>query len=219
MSNLIVWVIPKIDFIEHYPTEEFLHKGVWSLFGNLKSERPFIFRSVQGRDVIMVIVRSSIPLKNVPPVGTVKTVQEGLPKKDTMYKLSLRANPIVDKAINGKGKRIPLIKDEDIEAWAIRLLTNNGFSVITSNNGCPIIKNTPPVKKYMHDRGDFYISTSDINAIVKISDIDKAVHAFTIGIGKERSFGYGMISLLPLSIAEECLLDDSSDNENQEDND
>jgi CRISPR-associated protein Cas6/Cse3/CasE subtype I-E len=216
MNKKIIWVISNIDFISNYPTEDAIHKGVWSLFGDHKSNRPYIFRVVQGKKITVVAIRSSINPEKNPTVGTIKVMEEIPLKEDTLYTLTVIANPIVEKVINGKGKRIPLIKQEDIEAWALKRLGDGGFTFCTSSNGKPIISCTPPVRKYMKEKGNFYFVTSNIQAVVKISDIDKANKTVMQGIGKEKAFGCGMINLV---LADSSYLSSGFLNENNEEND
>jgi CRISPR-associated protein Cas6/Cse3/CasE subtype I-E len=216
MSKKIIWVIPNIEFISSYPTEEDIHKGVWSLFGNHRSNRPYIFRVVHGKKITVVAIRSSIAPQKVPKIGTIEVMEEIPLKESIPYTLSVIANPVVEKVINGKGKRIPLVKQEDIEAWAIKRLSEGGFTFCTSNNGKPIISCTPTVRKYMKERGNFYFVTSDIQAVVKISDKERANKTITQGIGKEKAFGCGMLNLVP---ADPSYLFSGFSDENNEEND
>jgi CRISPR-associated protein Cas6/Cse3/CasE subtype I-E len=198
MSKLILWVIPNLDFITHYSSEEKIHKGVWSLFADHKSKRPYIFRVVTGKKITVVSIRSSIAPEKVPAVGTIEVMEESALKTDTLYALSVTVNPIVEKTIDGKSKRIPLVTPESIAAWTTTRLEKNGFSVQASATGVPAITCSPAIRKYMIDRGNFYITTSNVQAIVSVQDLDKAERIFAQGIGKEKAFGCGMLSLVPV---------------------
>jgi len=216
MNKLILWVIPNDDFLAHYSSEEKMHKGVWSLFANHNSKRPYIFRVVHGKKITVVSIRSSIAPEKAPIVGSIEIGDEKALQKDAAYSLSVIVNPIIEKTIDGKSKRIPLIKPEDIEAWALKRLESNGLSVKRSGNGKPVMTCAPAVRKYMDDRGKFYITTSNVQAVVKVCDVEKAERIFSQGIGKERAFGCGMINLVPVNDSSVFL---NFSDENNEEND
>jgi len=212
MSKIIIWIISNTDFISHYPTEYSIHKGVWSLFGNHHSNRPFIYRVVSGKKITVIAIRSSIEPEKSPITGTLKVREEGTLQQGGTYKLSSTLNPIVEKAINGKGTRVPLANSVDIETWAVSKLEANGFTVLKTSNDKPAIICTPPTRKYMNGRGNFYIVTSNIQTVVKVSDVRKASEAFLKGVGKEKSFGCGMLNLVPMS-STDFISEDEEEND------
>jgi len=63
----------------------------------------------------------------------------------------------------------------------------------------------------MIDRGNFYITTSNVQAIVSVQDIEKAERIFAQGIGKEKAFGCGMLSLVPVGDMRQSVSDESDE--------
>ncbi|HCL57918.1 MAG TPA: type I-E CRISPR-associated protein Cas6/Cse3/CasE [Spirochaetia bacterium] len=121
----------------------------------------------------------------------------------TLYRFDLRANPTKKiKSFNEKGeekkngKRIALLKEEDLLQWLNRKAEANGFEVI--QNPKPEIE--PPVQNaFFKDksfRGSHFGAV--FKGILKVKDPALFKKAFLEGIGSAKSFGFGMLLLQPV---------------------
>jgi len=94
------------------------------------------------------------------------------------------------------GKRIALLKEEDLLQWLNRKAEANGFEVI--QNPKPEIE--PPVQNaFFKDksfRGSHFGAV--FKGILKVKDPALFKKAFLEGIGSAKSFGFGMLLLQPV---------------------
>jgi CRISPR-associated protein Cas6/Cse3/CasE subtype I-E len=170
------------------------HQIVWTLFGDKKSERSFLYRVMPLKSSIVTLIRSSYPVIKNPITGKFYSKVFNIALNKGKYQLSATLNPIVEKSRMLQGKnnsaRVPLIHEQDIKEWLTNLLNKNGLKINT-------VKITPVYNNYSRIKRAT-ISTCNVLGVVEIFDELKALEAFEKGIGKERSFGYGMLCLIPL---------------------
>lgn len=171
-----------------------VHQAVWALFGDKKSERNFLYRVLPQKNSVIILIRSSYPIKTNPTIGTFFNKVFYMKLNKGKYQLSATLNPVVEKSRMLQGKnnsaRVPLIHEQDIKEWLTNLLNKNGLKINT-------VKITPVYNNYSRIKRAT-ISTCNIFGVIEIFDELKALEAFEKGIGKERSFGYGMLCLIPL---------------------
>jgi CRISPR-associated protein Cas6/Cse3/CasE subtype I-E len=171
-----------------------IHQVIWTFFGDKKSERNFLYRIMPLKTSVVILIRSSYPIITNPISGRIlsKVLNTALPKGN--YQLSATFNPIVEKSRLSQGKsnstRVPLIHEQEIKKWLTNLLDKKGVK-IKKIGISPVFNNYSRIKKTT-------ISTCNVLGVVEIFDETKALDAFEKGIGKERSFGYGMLCLTPL---------------------
>lgn len=205
--NLIIWSLPIREYLSSYYSCDRIKSGICSLFEQDYDSRPFVYRVLVGRAKVFVAIRTTESPIGEPPVGSLSVREEHLPAQGEKYDLSMLSNPIVQKAKDGKSKRVPLIKKEDIEEWFVRSLDRNGFGVEKQEDGSLWVSSSACSRNEAVS-GEWYINTCTVKARVFVKDETKAVEAFKRGIGKERKYGYGMLCLMP------CTSTDSTDEEN-----
>jgi CRISPR-associated protein Cas6/Cse3/CasE, subtype I-E/ECOLI len=171
-----------------------IHQAIWALFGNRKSERKFLYRVLSQKNTVTVLIRSFYPITITPTTGKIYSKILNAVLIKGRYQLSATLNPIIEKSRVSQGKnnsaRVPLIHEQDIKKWLSNLLDKKGFKTEK-------IETTPVYNSYSRIK-KATISTCNALGIVEIFDELKALEAFENGIGKERSFGYGMLCLTSL---------------------
>jgi CRISPR system Cascade subunit CasE len=172
----------------------FVHMAVWDLFGNKNSERKFLYRVNNGVNDTVILIQSLYPVIVAPKIGNIqcKIISTNLPTGD--YQIRATLNPVVDKSRVKEGKlnsaHVPIVKEEDVLRWCANRIEKNGFKVKR-------LGVSPVIKNYSKTKGATVCTTSVVG-VVSVSDVLTAQKAYVEGIGKERSFGCGMLCLVPL---------------------
>ena len=200
---LYKWILTPEESAHLFKDDLYLvHQEVWKMFGEGTALRPFLYRAV-GPDIL---VQSSSLVVHPPQVGTLlgKEIPESL---EGMYRLTATLNPVVDKSRMSEGKknsaRVPLGKEADILAWAADRLLKNGLSLKS-------LLVSPHTRRTSRLKG-ITVSTVEVTGVVLVTDPVKAVQALMNGIGKEKSFGCGMLCL--------TKIDGTSSDESEESDD
>lgn len=200
------WDLTIENFSEIYRNDFYnMHKIIWSLFGNKKSKRKFLYRILYHRDSISIIIQSTYPIAEKPHIGDFfeKNIEFNI-NKGEIFKVSSTLNPVVEKSRMDQGKknstRVPLTDINDIKKWAIRLFEKRGFK-------CRSLNISPP-RKEISKLKKATMSISDINGVFEIIDEQKAFEAFVNGVGKCKYAGCGLLFLTPLN---ETLLSDHNE--------
>nr|MCU0780893.1 type I-E CRISPR-associated protein Cas6/Cse3/CasE [Akkermansiaceae bacterium] len=116
------------------------------------------------------------------------------------FRFSLLANPTkkIKSATNAKnGRRVPLVKREDLLAWLERKASQHGFRITT-----PQIRTVPRPRqsfvKASENRAGVHTAT-EFTGILEVTDPAAFRAAFACGIGSAKAFGFGMLCLAPMS--------------------
>ena len=125
----------------------------------------------------------------------VKSLPEGF-LDHPRYRFQIVVNPVKfhrdqdsSDGVRGPGRRIPLVYDEDIEAWFLRRAVVNGFRAqITSIDQ----KGSDAFKK---DGVWVRFNRARISGLISVVDQERFQKAFFVGIGKGRAFGFGFLQL------------------------
>ena len=139
------------------------------------------------------------------------------------YAFDLCANPvktIVQRGPNGEpllrpngkrknGKRIPLVKHDELRAWIERkgrvrcrdqitgLNVPGGFSIV---DGKPL-EISPMVENYFRKSGhSAYHGGVQFRGTLEVTERDRFIETYQSGIGSAKSFGFGLLLLAPINL-------------------
>jgi len=128
--------------------------------------------------------------------------------KNRLLKFNLRANPtkkIDTKSVGGEkrnGRRVPLIKQEDLVEWINRKANDSGFEIIdvfAYTKSDVIAKQTKGIKTTQSDGQTIVHKLTfqgvNFSGTLKITDPEKFMDAIKKGIGQGKSFGMGLLLL------------------------
>ena len=119
-----------------------------------------------------------------------------------VFRFKLTANPTrtISVDVNGvrKDKRVGLEKEEDQKAWLIRQGTQHGFEI----QGGQIRVQESGAEDFIKPCGTrvTYISATFIGEL-KVTDAEKFKAALLSGIGREKAYGCGLLTILPVKAA------------------
>ncbi|MBU0569077.1 type I-E CRISPR-associated protein Cas6/Cse3/CasE [bacterium] len=130
------------------------------------------------------------------------------------YVFDLRANPIKTtwRGPNGealsRGKRIPLVKPEELRAWLVRKGkvrcrdkkgedVPGGFRIVEEKP----LEISPMVENHFRKKGQTgYHGGVQFRGILKVTDREKFIETYQSGIGSAKSFGFGLLLLAPINL-------------------
>lgn len=127
------------------------------------------------------------------------------------YIFDLKANPtraIIDKTSNGepftnergkmkRGKRVPLVKREDLQAWLEKKAQLGGFKIVEN---VPLDIG-PMVEAYFSkDKHKGYHGSVRFRGVLQVTDRELFKKTYCTGIGSAKAFGYGLLLLAPISL-------------------
>jgi len=141
------------------------------------------------------------------------------------YAFDLRANPV--RALiqvgpdggpillpNGKrkrGKRVPLVKPEELRAWLIRkgevrcrdratgADVPGGFKIVETNKVS--LEITPMTKHHFRKKEQSaYHGGVQFRGILEVTDQKRFIDSYRSGIGSAKSFGFGLLLLAPIKM-------------------
>jgi len=138
------------------------------------------------------------------------------------YAFDLRANPVktlVQRGPNGEtlfgpkgkrkhGKRVPLVKPEELRAWLIRkgevrCREDTGFDV---PGGFRIVEErpleiSPMVENHFRKKGQpAYHGGVQFRGILEVTDPARFIESYQTGIGSAKGFGFGLLLLAPVNL-------------------
>ena len=129
------------------------------------------------------------------------------------YAFDLRANPVktlVQRLPNGKrkhGKRVPLVKHDELRAWLIRkgkVRCRDKDTGLDVPGGFRIVENKPleisPMVEhhFRKKRQSGYHGGVQFRGTLEVTDQEKFVETYQSGIGSAKSFGFGLLLLSPI---------------------
>lgn len=181
-----------------------IHRALWKLFPSVPdADRDFLFRveraGQQSAEVLMQSLREPIAA----------TIREARLLASKAYPLSLGegqrlrfkllANPV--KTINDEGGRVkadgeikkcrvPLIRDEDLQAWLVRKLAG-----VVSIEAVEVEKGLPLHFRKGKERRAGKIQPVCFQGVLTVSDQTELENLVKRGIGPGKAFGCGMMSL------------------------
>jgi len=163
-----------------------MHRTVLSGFGK---DPKVLYRLEVG---YLLILSSKKPSYNVDYFEDVETKKYNMQyKKDQSLAFRMRCNAV--KRSKDTGKYYPVIEEDKLKVWLDKRATDNGFEVVRLVSSCE-----DPEISYKKI-GDKEIKQTHhsvlMNGIIKIIDEEKFIHALQSGIGRARSYGFGLLSV------------------------
>ena len=116
------------------------------------------------------------------------------------YYFDLKANPtkrLPEKAKDKKlGKRVPLIKKEDLADWLTRKGEAGGFRIVddVSLDIGPMVQN-----HFRKDEHRGYHGGVQFRGALEVTDRERFKETYNKGIGSAKGFGFGLLLLAPAS--------------------
>ncbi len=165
------------------------HRFIWSLFNSDK--RDFIFR-VKPKSKGWEILIFSKEAPNAPDWATDKNfhsieMSNKFFEYDN-YHFNMVANPVWTE----DGKKHPIMGEKDLTNWITKKGNKHGFSIsqveVLSQRGIPFDKK---------GNGGIH-NVVEFSGILTVTDHDKFFNAVKTGIGPAKSFGYGMMQVIPI---------------------
>jgi len=118
------------------------------------------------------------------------------------WRFRLRANPIKSLSQPGaRSKRVPLITETDQLAWLIRQgKERGGFEIPTNRMEVPeVIIRSRGSDEFRRQNATVTLGTVVFDGILHVTDPEQLRTALTSGIGHGKAYGYGLLTLAPLS--------------------
>jgi CRISPR system Cascade subunit CasE len=177
------------------------HQLVWDAFpGRAEEPRDFLTRvdrNERERQVRLLVVSPRPPVRPAtwPNAPTAWQTREITPSffAHRHYRFELRANPT--RRDNASRKRLPLRTRAEQTAWLQRKAAQSGFTVDEAS-----LQILPEGREWfrIEKRGQtgFHHSV-EYAGILTVTDREAFQTAFSKGIGSAKSFGFGLLSLVP----------------------
>jgi len=196
MKYLTRIIVPKLslrnlDIFDSYRW----HKKLCKAF-KAKGNNHFLFRVDDYRKEIQTLVLSeSKPELQSWGQWTLKEISPVFLQHE-IYSFQLKANPTKRRRDdNSKSrKRFGIYDEEELKQWLMRKATEFGFEI--NRDSIDVGK---PMDNYFLRRGDKgkHISV-DFKGELIVTNREKFINCFNSGIGSAKSFGYGMLTLIPV---------------------
>lgn len=161
------------------------HQYIWETLGYSTGQRDFLYRVEEtvGKIAVYILSESQPNFKPNIDAKSVKINPSIL--QDETYKFSVTCNPV--KQV--RGSIIPLRSPSEIKAW---------FERVTADSGCTLRvfeSDTLPTRTLKKAGKNIPIHTVEIQGYLTVNDTTKFVNLMAAGIGRQRAFGYGLITL------------------------
>lgn len=203
-----------------------LHRRLMAAYpnlGGLRSARDqfgVLYRLDSGDGAAAVLVQSSaapdwsrLPANYLidaqPQVKRIDTLYDGIAEGQRLL-FRLRANPtrrISDRNSSQpeqwRGKRVDIRREEDQLAWLENKGQQAGFVLLTTRTAPPMRDaRTSGVDDRIsgkHPKGHLTFASVTFEGRLRVTDRDAFLHALQNGIGSGKAFGFGLLSIAPLS--------------------
>jgi CRISPR system Cascade subunit CasE len=183
------------------------HQAVWEAFpGRADEKRDFLTRLDRRKDGFRLLIISDIaptrPDWSAESEWQTKVIPESF-FRSSCFLFQLCANPSKKVAKEGpdgvrtkNGRRVPLQKREELEAWILRKAGQGGFVVNAAS-----LRIVPRGREYfeIHSRNEKGLhSAVEFEGVLTVMDAAKFRETFVRGIGSAKGFGFGMLALQPV---------------------
>ena len=186
-----------------------------------------LYRAENGKSKAVIIVQSDFEPNwdehriegasvRGPRLWNISQTQETTFSQGNLFRFRLLANPIVTQ----KGKRHPLLKEEEQVAWLQRKGAQNGFELVpvqlTANDWMDLSTEedySQPAEVQVVSRGMLTGKKSDgqgvmglshyaveFDGILRVTDSAKFVAGVKQGIGPAKGFGFGLLSVARVQV-------------------
>jgi CRISPR system Cascade subunit CasE len=194
----------KKSVIKLFSSPEVIHASVEAAFG-IEDHTRKLWRLdyLYGKPCILLLSVNKPDLKKfIEQFGFSGTPQEtrnydGLLSslaKEQVYRFRLTANPVHAVAVKeqDRGKVMPHITAAQQADWLTQRAEKNGFSLLQ----CMIVERTK--KRFAHHGRPVIFSKITYEGILKIEDVVTFKQALINGIGREKAYGCGLLTLAKL---------------------
>lgn len=203
------------------------HKKVWECFPNTPdAARTFLTRidPLEGAFRVWVLASNEPECPPWCPADGFD-IREISPTflSHRYYAFDVRVNPVkslVQRDSNGQpllkangkrksGKRVPLVKQDDLRAWLMRkgevrcrheetgVEIPGGFRLV---DGKPL-EISPMVECHFRKKGDnAYHGGVQFRGTLEVTDRERFVQTYQAGIGSAKGFGFGLLLLAPINL-------------------
>jgi CRISPR system Cascade subunit CasE len=174
-----------------------IHKVVYSLFPksqeNIENKRKFLFREKAGDRYGKHILLLSAVKPKTPEFGTIQVKE--IPQKffeREIYKFSVRMNPV--KRLSSNGYCEAITDFEAIRSWFLTKCGTYGFSVIPETFEIT----GKGVQQFNKGKHRIVHNYADLTGVLKVEERDRFLHSVENGLGRGKSFGFGLLELIPI---------------------
>lgn len=196
------------------------HKKLWECYPDApNAKRDFLTRIDQLEGALRLWIlsqRKPVRPQWCPPEGF--SVKEIAPSFLThkYYAFDLRANAVkslVQRGSNGEtlykpsgkrksGKRVPLVKPDELREWITRKAVDGGFRIVEDKS----LDISPVEENYFKKRDKktgieqaAYHGGVQFRGTIEVIDPKKFIETYQAGIGSAKSFGFGLLLLVPIN--------------------
>lgn len=170
------------------------HRLIWHAFSDPEHPRDFLFRVDDlGRSFRLYVLS---PRKPTDP-GWGQWQTEEIPPsllQHDRYRFQVRANPTMRRTADGR--RLGLFRPDLLEGWMDRKASSGGFAV---EQGSLVIGAPLEYRFVRKGRMGKHIGV-DFRGVLRVTDRDRFVRAFVVGIGSAKAFGFGLLLLQPVPL-------------------
>lgn len=210
-------------FIDNYAW----HKGLWGCFpGMPDAGRDFLTRidSLEGAFRVWILAQNKPACPAWCPSDDF-AAKEIAPSflSHRYYAFDLRANPVktlVRRGPNGEtlfrangkrkpGKRVPLVKPDELKAWLIRKGNSRCRDRNTGQDipgGFRIVEEkpfeiSPMAESHFRKKGQAaFHGGVQFRGVLEVTDRQQFIETYHAGIGSAKGFGFGLLLLAPVSL-------------------
>lgn len=177
-----------------------VHRVVYSLFDRSTVENHRILYSDLGGDLfnhsVLIISNRTPNVDNLP----LKVVVNSKPIPDNLFRLGyyrFRIKINVSKKDSKAKKIVPIRNKEEIIKWFVEKSPNAwGFSPLNNNLE---IEKIEVLNFRGKDTHEVYIHQVTLAGILTVADLDKFKKSFSLGLGRGKAFGCGLLEICPIA--------------------
>lgn len=184
-----------------------LHKLIYSQFENIRTaeeelsgskQSGFVWRNIDTKSQdYKLLVYSDRPISPTPDVEIKTRSMDDSFLQHKHYKFEVTVNPTkkvreVGETIKKNGSYRALTKEADIKAWLENRTEQWGFDFMFVQVG--VVKT-----HHIHEHGKkLKLVTAEVSGVLTVTDPEKFKNSVINGIGRGRTFGCGLIQILPI---------------------
>lgn len=194
------------------------HKRLWDCFPDVPEQKRTDIGFLTRIDILegafrlwIITKRKPVQPQWCPPDGFALNEIATSFLTHRYYAFDLRANPVktmVQRGPNGEtllrtngkrkcGKRVPLVKPEELRAWLDRKAVAGGFCVVDDKP----LEIAPMVESHFRKKGQAaYHGGLQFQGVLEVIDTALFSETYYTGIGSAKSFGFGLLLLAPVKL-------------------
>lgn len=204
----------EIDLNNRRKTRDLTHLGAYHNWVEMsfpdeiekekRSRKLWRIDKINGKNFLLVVSESKLDLEILEKYGVAnsartkdyETFLESL-KEGQILRFRATLNPIVSKKEEERkrGKIYPCYNTEDQMKFLLDRSEKNGFEL--EENGFQIVEKSHPI---LRRKGTRHIKLNKVvyEGKLKIIDKEKFLKILTHGMGREKAYGFGMITVIPV---------------------